>query len=234
MEVLVINGSPRKHRGATHGVVSLFVDGMKEAGAKVEIIYSRALEIGDCRGCYNCWGATPGKCIQDDDMTEVLEKIASSDIVVLATPVYVDGMTGSLKTLLDRCIPLLHGEFEIRDDHCRHPLRSHVRKGKLALISVSGFTEIDNFDSLVAHVRALCKNMSREYAGAVLRPIAWAMQGAKEQGVQLDDIYEAVTQAGRELISNGSINKETLELIGREYMPRDVAVQLMQGYFKGK
>ena len=167
-------------------------------------------------------------------MTEVLNKIAKADILVLATPVYVDGMTGLLKTLLDRSIPLLHGRFEIREDHCRHPPRAIVNKGKMVLLSVSGFTEMDNFDPLVTHVKAISKNISREYAGAVLRPIAWAMPGAKEQGVKLDDIYEAVKEAGRELISNGSMKKETLATIAREYMPRDVAVQLMTSVFGDK
>ncbi len=234
MQVLVINGSPRKNRGATHGVVSLFVDGMKEAGAEVDIIYSRSLKIGDCRGCFNCWGATPGKCIQDDDMTEVLEKIASSDIVVLATPVYVDGMTGSLKTLLDRSIPLLHGEFEIRDDHYRHALRSHVKKGTLALISVSGFTEMDNFDPLIIHVKALCKNMSREYVGAVLRPYAWIMEEAEKQGAQVSGIYDAVKQAGHQLVADGKMKSDTLDIVARDFMTREHIVDIMQGAFKTK
>lgn len=234
MDVLVINGSPRKERAHTGSIVSLFAEGMKEKGANVDFIYPKDLEIGDCRGCQNCWGNTPGKCIQDDDMADVLDKIAKSDIVVLATPVYVDGMTGLLKTLIDRTIPLLHGRFEIREDHCRHPPRDYVNKGKLVLLSVAGFVEMDNFDPLVSHVKAICKNMSREYAGAVLRPIAWAMAGAKEQGVELDDIYNAVKEAGRELISNGSMKKETLTTIAREYMPRDIAVQLMTGFYGEK
>ncbi len=234
MKVLVINGSPRKDRGATHSVVSLFVDGMKEAGAEVEIIYSRSLEIGDCRGCFNCWGATPGKCIQDDDMTEVLEKIAASDIVVLATPVYVDGMTGSLKTLLDRSIPLLHGEFEIRDDHCRHALRSHAKKGKLALISVSGFTEMDNFDPLVIHVKAMCKNMSREYVGAVLRPYAWIIGESEKKGAQVSDIYDAMKQAGYQLVTDGKIKSETLDIVARDFIPRELIVDIMKDAFKSK
>ncbi len=234
MEVLVINGSPRKDRGHTRAFVSLFAEGMKESGATVDFIYPKDLEIGDCRGCLNCWGNTPGKCIQDDGMTEVLSKMAKADIVVLATPVYVDGMTGLLKTLLDRSIPLLHGRFEIREDHCRHPPRDYVNKGKLVLLSVSGFTEMDNFDPLVSHIKAISKNMSREYAGAVLRPIAWAMPGAKEQGVELDDIYEAVKEAGRQLIADGSMKEETLATIAREYMPRDIAVQLMTSVYGEK
>ena len=96
MDVLVINGSPRKERMHTGTFTTLFAEGMKDSGATVDFIYPKDLEIGDCRGCLNCWGNTPGKCIQDDGMTEVLSKMAKADIVVLATPVYVDGMTGLL------------------------------------------------------------------------------------------------------------------------------------------
>ncbi|TFH03405.1 MAG: flavodoxin family protein, partial [Candidatus Thorarchaeota archaeon] len=174
------------------------------------------------------------KCIQEDDMTDVLSKMANAGIVVLATPGYVDGMTGSLKTLIDRSIPLLHGRFEIREDHCRHPPRNYVKQGKIVLLSVAGFTELDNFDPLISHVKAICKNMSREYVGAVLRPIAWAMEGAKEQGIPIDDIYEAVKEAGRELISNGSMKEETLATIAREFMPRDVVVQLNVDFYGDK
>ena len=234
MKVLVINGSPRKDRGATGGILSHFVEGMKEAGADVEIIYSIALDIADCRGCFNCWVSTPGKCIQDDDMTDVLAKIADADLLVLATPVYVDGMTGSLKTLLDRTIPLLHGRFELKDDHCRHPLRAHVKEGKLALVSVSGFTEMDNFDPLIVHVKALSKNMNRDFVGSLLRPCAWIIDPAKKQGAKVGDIIEAVKQAGHQLISEGKMREETLATAARDIIPRDEVVKMMQGHFGDK
>jgi multimeric flavodoxin WrbA len=231
MEVLVINGSPRKDRQHTGRIMSHFVEGMKEAGANVETIFSIGLDIGDCRGCFNCWHTTLGKCIQDDDMTDVLTKMANADIIVLATPVYVDGMTGSLKTLIDRSIPLLKGGFELRDNHCRHPIREYVKQGKLVLVSVAGFTEVDNFDPLIAHVKAICKNMSREYVGAVLRSVAWIMEGAEKQGVQLEGIYEAIKEAGRDLISTGSMKEETLDTIKQEFISRDTVVQITQGFY---
>lgn len=234
MEVLVINGSPRKERMHTGTMVSHFAEGMKDKGAIVNFVYPKDLKIGDCRGCFNCWTNTPGKCIQKDDMSEVLDKMATADIIVLATPIYVDGMTGLLKTLIDRSIPLLHGRFEIREDHCRHPPRAHVKRGKIVLISVAGFTEIDNFTPLITHVEAICKNMSRDYAGAVLRPVAWVMEGGKEQGLDLDDIYEAVKEAGQQLISNGFMKEETLATISREIVPRDVIIQLMSEFYGDK
>ena len=234
MKVLIINGSPRKDRAATGGILSHFVEGMKEAKADVDVIHSKDLDIGDCRGCFNCWTNTPGKCIQDDDMTEVLAKIADSDILVLATPVYVDGMTGSLKSLLDRTIPLLHGRFELRDDHCRHPRRAYVKVEKLALVSVSGFTEMDNFDPLIDHVKGISKNLACRFAGSLLRPYAWMLNPAQKQGAPVSDILEAIKQAGYELISEGTMKEETLATVARDIIPREEVVKMMQGYFGDK
>ena len=234
MKVLVMNGSPRKDRGATGGLLAHFVEGMKEAKADVETLYSKGLDLGDCRGCFNCWSSTPGKCIQDDEMTEILEKMANADVIVLATPVYVDGMTGSLKTLLDRVIPLLHGAFELRDDHCRHALREHVKAGKIALFSVCGFPEMDNFDALITHVKALSKNMSREFVGSLLRPYAWIIDPAMKQGAPLGHILEAVKQAGHQLVSDGKMKDETLATVASEIMPRDEIIKIMKQNYGDK
>jgi multimeric flavodoxin WrbA len=234
MKVLVMNGSPRKDRGATGGILSHFIEGMKEAKADVEILYSKGLDLGDCRGCFNCWTSTPGKCIQDDEMSDVLVKIANADIIVIATPIYVDGMTGSLKTLLDRSIPLLHGAFELRDDHCRHALREHVKGGKIALVSVCGFTEMDNFDPLISHMKAISKNMNREFVGSLLRPYAWIIEPAMKQGAQLGYILKAVKQAGYQLIINGHMDEATLSTVASEILPRSEIIKMMKQHYGEK
>jgi multimeric flavodoxin WrbA len=167
-------------------------------------------------------------------MVPILQKIADADLIVLATPVYVDGMTGSLKTLLDRSIPLLHGAFELRDDHCRHALRENVKQGKIALLSVCGFTEMDNFDPLIAHVKALSKNMNRQFMGSLLRPYAWIIEGGMNQGAPLGFILDAVKQAGFQLISEGKMSEETLATIASEILPRDEVIRMMQQYYGEK
>ncbi len=233
MKVLVINGSPRKDRGHTGAALGHLVKGMEKGGAEVRTIYTRDLNIGDCRGCFNCWTNTPGKCIQDDDMAGVMGLLADADLLILGTPVYVDGMTGSMKTLLDRFIPLLHGRFVLRDDHCRHPLREGVKAGKVALVSVSGFTEIDNFDPLITHVKALSRNMNREYVGAVVRPVAWMMPNM-EGKADFSDISEAIVEAGLQLVKDGRMKPETLQTISREIVPRDMVLSIMGEYYGDK
>jgi multimeric flavodoxin WrbA len=223
-KVLVLNGSPHRGMGATGSLLSFFIQGMESEEANVDVLNVYDLEVKPCRGCLACWHTSPGKCIQEDDMQKVLPEIADSDILVLATPVYVDGMTGSMKTLLDRIIPLIEGRFEVRDDHCRHPLRAGVTQGEVVLVSVCGFTEMDNFEPLVTHVKAICKNLSKDYAGALLRPYGWAFRELKRMGYPIAKVYEACREAGIQMIRNGSIPEKVLKDVSRSLISQDEIV----------
>lgn len=71
---------------------------------RAELIHTRDVNIRPCQGHFACRIRTPVECHQDDDMRAVL---------VLATPLYVDRMSGPLKNLLDRML-LPEPEFELR------------------------------------------------------------------------------------------------------------------------
>jgi multimeric flavodoxin WrbA len=43
--------------------------------------------------------------VQKDDMAEILDKMVTADVIVLATPVYFYTMDGQMKTLIDRTVP---------------------------------------------------------------------------------------------------------------------------------
>ncbi|MDY6917748.1 MAG: flavodoxin family protein [Chloroflexota bacterium] len=222
VKVVAVNGSPKMDKGNTHAVLEPFLEGMKEAGAEVELFYIKKLKVKPCQGGFICWNKTPGECWQKDDMQWLGPKMGKADIWVFATPVYVDGVSGPLKMLLDRLIPLVHGPFERRDNHCRHPLREEYVRGKLVLVSNCGFWEMDNFDPLVVHMQAACKNMSREYAGALLRPHGGAMRVLKELGSIPEDVVEAARDAGRQLVRDGKMKPETLATVSRELVPFDM------------
>ena len=231
MKVLAFNSSPNMGNGATALILAPFLEGMEGAGAEVELIYVHKLNVNPCLGCFACWLKTPGQCVQKDDMETIYPKLAAADTLVLATPVYVDGMTGTMKTMIDRFIPLLHPFIEIRDDHCRHPGRYQDAQGKVVLVSVCGFHEMDNFDPLVVHVRAICRNMDAEFAGALLRPYAGALPHIKKMGLPVDDVYEAAKNAGEQLVRDGKIATEVLETVSQELIPREAYVQTANAFF---
>lgn len=104
MNVLVIHGSMRKN-GNTKILSEEFVRGAKEAGHKAEIVELRDKKFSDCLGCRACFN-NGGKCVQQDDMAEILDKLRGADVIVLASPMYYFTWTGLMKRFLDRTYPL--------------------------------------------------------------------------------------------------------------------------------
>jgi multimeric flavodoxin WrbA len=225
MKVIAINASPKMDKGNTADILMPFLKGIEEAGAEVELFYTKNLQIHPCQGDLACWVNTPGMCSQKDDMEVLLPKLAAAEIWAFATPVYVDGMPGPLKNLVDRAIPLVQPFFELRDGHCRHPLREGVVQGKLVLVASCGFWEMDNFDPLLVHIRAMCRNMSREFAGALLRPHGHALKRMLKKGEPVNDILDAARLAGRQLIQEGGMSGDTMATVSRPLVPLDTLIQ---------
>ena len=101
-KVLVLSASFRKH-GNSDLLCDEFIKGAKEAGHEVEKIYLNDKHINFCKGCGVC--NNTHKCIQPDDMAEILDKMVNADVIVMATPVYFYAMNGQMKTLIDRTVP---------------------------------------------------------------------------------------------------------------------------------
>lgn len=218
--VIVINSSPRMKNGNTALILNPFIEGMKEAGAEVEIFYTQNLKINPCQGDYACAIKTPGKCFQKDDMQNINPKLYKADIWVFATPLFVSGMTGPMKNLIDRIlIPIGKPKLELLNGHCHHPLKEVVENGKIILVSNCGYWELDNFNLLVEHIKALCSHAEREFAGALLRPHGPALRSMLEDNEGIAGIFEAAKNAGQQLIQNGKMDLKTLKIISRELLP---------------
>lgn len=101
-KVLILSASFRKH-GNSDTLCDEFMRGAQEAGHDVEKIYVNDKHINYCRGCGVC--NTTHKCVQKDDMAEILDKMVKADVIVMATPVYFYSMNGQMKTLIDRTVP---------------------------------------------------------------------------------------------------------------------------------
>lgn len=107
--IIGIIGSPRKG-GNTDILVNAVLNGAEEAGAVPEKICLGDLNILPCRGCDAC--KKIGKCLQNDDMHKLLEKLEKSKIWVFGTPVYWWGPTAQFKTFFDR----FHGAKHVVKD----------------------------------------------------------------------------------------------------------------------
>ncbi|SFM72394.1 flavodoxin family protein [Methanolobus profundi] len=230
MKVLAINSSPSMEKGNTAMILDPFIEGMEEAGADVDLFYTREMDINPCMGEFNCWYRTPGKCLQKDDMQLLYPVINEADVFVFASPLYVDGVNGPMKNVIDRMLPRVEPHIELRDGRCRHPVRGTQKERKMVLVSNCGFWEKENFDPLVTHMQAVCENASLQYSGALLRPHGVMMAEMLKMGAPLGDIFEAAKEAGSQLVNEGRMSQGTLDTVSRELMTRDVYLEAVKQY----
>ena len=202
MKVVAINGSPRIKNSHTSVILNPFLEGMKEAGADVNLVHAKELDINPCLGCWTCIFKTPLQCVQKDDMGDLFLQLATANVVVWATPVFCAGPTAQLKTIVDRTFvgAGLNPGYEIRNGHQRLKLPDGFVPSKLALVSSCGYHEMDNFDTLLNWVDSLVKMDLFEFVGALLRPHANVFHPMFKTEFDVDDIIKAAKDAGRQLI----------------------------------
>lgn len=110
--VIIISASLRG-KSNSYELAESFARGAEQAGNRVELISLKGKEFGFCVGCLSCQKSF--HCWMHDAAEEICEKIGRADVVVFATPIYYYGISGQLKTLLDRCNPLFPQDYGFRD-----------------------------------------------------------------------------------------------------------------------
>ena len=114
MRIVTINGSLRKNGNKARALSvleqQLGADAEKWLGGCVEVksVSLSDLRLEPCRGCRSCFDRGEDTCPCHDDLSIVAEAVREADAVVLASPVYVDDVSGSMKTLIDRLAYMCH------------------------------------------------------------------------------------------------------------------------------
>jgi len=232
VKITIFNGSPRAENGNTHVMVRAFMKGARKGGAEVENVFLAKKEINPCRGCFSCWLKTPGECVIKDDMAELLKKFAGSDIVVFATPLYVDNVTGIMKNFMDRLIPGGDPHFE-KDEggECAHLMRFEKRV-KLVVISNCGFPEQSHFQVLELLFKRVARNMRTEVIGEIYRGGGAILKDAPLILKPVISKYKKLLQkAGKEIVENQRLSKETRLKLEKPFMSDDRYIAGANEYF---
>lgn len=120
----------------------------------------------------------------------------------------------------------------MREEHCRHPPRQPHKQSKVVLVSNCGFWPKDNFDPLVIHIQALCKNACWEFADALSRSHGEAFGYMIRRGIPVPDILNPAKNAGKELVRTGKISEENLKIVSRDLVPLETYVEMTNKGFK--
>ena len=97
--VLLINGSPHAN-GCTATALREVADTLEKCGVTTEIIQVGSKDIRGCVACGGCY--QKGRCVFEDEVNMVAEKLAACDGLVVGSPVYYASANGTLTSFLDR------------------------------------------------------------------------------------------------------------------------------------
>ena len=111
-KVIVISTSLR-HGSNSDLLADKFVEGAQAAGHEVEKISLVGKDIQFCKGCLACQQL--GRCVINDDVNGIMNKVLKADVVAWATPIYYYEMSGQMKTLIDRMNAMYPLDYQFRD-----------------------------------------------------------------------------------------------------------------------
>ncbi len=109
MKIVSLLGSPRKNANSSI-LAGRFCTEAQKLGAEVKTFSLNKLEYRGCQGCYACKTKLEA-CALKDDLTEVLEAVRETDILVLASPVYFWDVSAQMKAFFDRTFSFLVPDF---------------------------------------------------------------------------------------------------------------------------
>ena len=99
MQVLIINGSPRKN-GVTAAVLHRIEENLRKAGMDVLFYNLGEMQMSHCTGCNYCYRT--GHCCIEDDAELLSKRIEEADGIVLGSPTYASNVSGLMKDFIDR------------------------------------------------------------------------------------------------------------------------------------
>lgn len=99
MKVLLMNGSPNE-QGCTYTALSEVAGTLQKHEIETEIFYIGKKPVSGCIACGNCY--TTGRCVFDDAVNQILDRLDSFDGMVVGSPVYYAGASGQVISFLDR------------------------------------------------------------------------------------------------------------------------------------
>jgi len=211
LKVLAINGSARMEKGYTATILAPLLEGMKEAGAEVELFYAKKLNVSPCTGEFHCWYNKPGECFINDSMQKIYPKLRKADTLVLAIPIYLP-VPGEMQNFLNRLLPLIEPILWKNNNRTRAKLHDAVKIKRIFLVSACGWWEKGNFSTVLRMVKEIARDINVDFAGALLRPHSDLLTKNKEKA---KEIFEAAKKAGFQLIKTGKISKSLLDTVAQ-------------------
>ena len=187
MKLLTIFGGPRK-RGNTATVLGRVEDAARADGHHVVRFDLNELTFRGCQSCYACADVmdAPG-CVLEDDAIGVLEAMITADAILYASPLYMWGVAGPMKTFLDRSMCLVKDYLG--------PNYTSLVDGKRASLLVTCMGPLEDNADLID------PQFARFTGYAKIDTIApWIIPGCSEPGALPADVTQGAADLASKLL----------------------------------
>ncbi len=231
MKITAFNGSPAGKDSATHKMVEEILAGASDAGAQVGNYFLKEKRISHCTACGHCLNIKLNECSIKDDMAELMDQFRQSDIVIYATPLFFDNVSGLMKVFFDRTLSFVaphvgkdeYGEYR----HVDKPgfSNSFYKVPKLVAVSNAAFPEQSHFQAISLLFSRMARNIHTELIAEIYRgegPLIRLDVPALKPII--DDYKKLLRKAGNELAQSLKLSEETRIALEKPLIPYDAYV----------
>ncbi|MGN0678813.1 MAG: flavodoxin family protein [Oscillospiraceae bacterium] len=234
MKVLVLNGSPKGERSNTLNITKAFLDGFP-SGTDVEFATLYQMDIKPCRGCFSCWGKAKGKCVIQDDMQQLYEKILAADIIIESFPLFFFGMPSQMKCMTDRCLAFMMPYMGnvVEDGRASfHEMRDKTLfEKKLVIISSCGYVDDKPmYPALKMQLDSICGEGCYTGIFCPQGELFVSPMAKRQREGYLSDIR----QAGAEFAEKLSLSEETKKRISKPILSPNGFATITSTHWKQK
>ena len=236
MKIIIYYSSIHKERGNTYVIINEFSEGAKEVGAEVEVVLLAEKEIKNCIACLKCWTKTPGRCVLQDDMGELLEKFMKSDVVVMATPVYNYNVNGIMKTFLDRMNPIIDPHLVKMENGYTGHLKRYDEYPKFGVIATGAFPEQSCCEFVSKYFNRVAVDLYSEVLFEIYKGEAILLKMGEKTPIKslLDEYKQNVRKAAKEVVENMKISEVTAQKLEQLMIPEEVYIEQANKYWDSR
>lgn len=172
----------------------------------------------------------PGKCIFNDDMKQINEKDA--DLILYATPLYIDNVSGLMKTYMDRSIystiPFLEEDGRGESIHVEGE-----RKERMIMVMANcGYPEQSHFEVLKLLFRRIARNDRAPLIGEIYRNQGPLLTTGNTKLREIVSNYSSILQrAGREIVQHHKLTDQTKTALEKPFMPQSLYREFSNKFF---
>ncbi|MBU2591061.1 MAG: flavodoxin family protein [Nitrospinae bacterium] len=191
-KIVAIVATYRKGRIIDQAVDAI-LESAQEKGAEVEKIYLTDKDIKFCTNCRHCTQEAEksrGECVLSDEMNSILDKIESSNALVLASPVNFGSSTAIYKRFMERLLPYTYWPWGTMIPKIR------VKKRGLKVVVVTASAAPGIFTRLLTHIGRQFKDTANVLGGKIVGSLFIGIAAMEERGNLRDRDRQKAIQIG--------------------------------------